>query len=340
MPEVLKEDQYAEWDAFVREAKGGTIFHLSWFLRPLTRELQIHVLRSEDGKIEAGQVIAPTRFLGTRASRRPSGIPYSGPLVLPSQEPNLAERNTEEKRRMLRLLAESPPLGMYDYVLPPEWTDMMPFIWNGFDVSVYYTYQIPPAPAEQWQEAMSKNHWKNLRRARNAMKELDGKIEVNGDVREFFGMMMDLSHTDQFHVTFNAEQFVHWWNRLREQDAAALYVFRDGKGNALTGNIAVWDWRCLYVIVGGVRGGRLTGPEGYVHRLVFEHAILDAHRRNLTFDFEGSVLPGIEPYFRGWGGRCVPKYRAVKIRTPWTYATWVLHRYWTGHRHKTWFVEK
>ena len=72
-------------------------------------------------------------------------------------------------------------------------------------------------------------------------------------------------------------------------------------------------------------------------RTLVERMILDAHARGLTFDFEGSVIPGVERFFRGWGGRCVPKYRAVKIRRCWTYAAWALHRYWTGHRKKRWF---
>jgi len=65
--------------------------------------------------------------------------------------------------------------------------------------------------------------------------------------------------------------------------------------------------------------------------------IRDCHECGLTFDFEGSVLPGVEGFFRDWGGVLRPKYRLVKIRTPWSYAAWSLHRWCMGHRKKAWF---
>jgi len=339
MSEILSENQYGEWDDFVREAKGGTIFHTTLYLRPLAKELQVHVLRDDDGRIQAGMAVTPSRFLGTRAARRPFAVAYNGPLVREDESLSLVDRNSAEKKLVLALLAQSPAMGMYDYILPPEYTDVMPFLWNGFESSIGYTYQIAPAPAEQLEAEMSKNHRKNLRRARKKIKEINGTIETNGDPAEFHEMLRELAMEDEFRLGCDERTFVPWLKSLCEADAATLYVCRDGDGQALIGNVAVHDWRCAYAVVGGVRGGRLTGKEGYLHRLVLERMIQDAHNRNLTFDFEGSVLPGVEPYFRRWGGKCVPKYRVIKIGTCWTYAAWALHRYLTRHRTKKWFLE-
>ena len=35
-----------------------------------------------------------------------------------------------------------------------------------------------------------------------------------------------------------------------------------------------------------------------------------------TFDFEGSVIPAIERYFRGFGGKLTPYYRVNKAWLP------------------------
>jgi hypothetical protein len=90
--------------------------------------------------------------------------------------------------------------------------------------------------------------------------------------------------------------------------------------------------------MGGSDDEAQTGLYRYVKRLLIERMICDAHERNLTFDFEGSVLPGIEPFFRGWGGKRVAKYRVTKIPRLWTYMAWSLHGYWTRHRKKRWFA--
>ncbi len=86
MAEVLSEHQYDEWDVFVSSAKGGTIFHTSWYLLLLNPNIEIRVLRDKEGRIEAGMVITSMRFLGTKAVRRPVWVPYNGPLVRESRK--------------------------------------------------------------------------------------------------------------------------------------------------------------------------------------------------------------------------------------------------------------
>ena len=336
MSEVLSENQYQEWDAFVRLAKGGTLFHTSWYLRTSEKEVRINVTRDKSGQIEAGLPIVPIRFLGTSSTRMPPLTHYNGPLFRESEAQKYPERLSEEKERLLRILADSPRMGLYDYMLPPEHTDVIPYLWNGFDAMVYYTYQIPPAPEDQWRKNMSHNHSKNLRLARNALKEIGGTIEVSENIQEYYPLMQESAKFNGFPPDRDYARFERWWQAVRRHDAATLYVLRDGQGRMLVGNIAVHDWSCLYAIIAGVRGGRLPGREGYLHRLVFEYMILDAHRRGLTFDFEGSILAGIEPYFRGWGGQCVPKYRVLKIPSPLASLIWHGYRYWTRHRSRQW----
>ncbi len=62
--ELLGEDHYAEWDAFVQAAAGGTIFHTSWYLRGWGLDTKIFVLRDSKGVIEGGTAVTPSRFLG------------------------------------------------------------------------------------------------------------------------------------------------------------------------------------------------------------------------------------------------------------------------------------
>jgi hypothetical protein len=308
MADILAESQYGEWDDFVCQAKGGTIFHASWYLLALTDDLHIRVLRDEEGRIEAGMATMPKRFLGTTRTSRPELVAYNGPLIRHSRREGRASKASDEKNTLVRLLAESPAMGMYDYNLPPEYTDLTPFIWNGFDTLVRYTYQIPPAPVEQWQDEMSKGHRKDLNRARKAMEELNGVIEINGSPAEFLDTVVHGAKGDPHSFRLGLEQFENWWRRMRERDAATMYLFRDGRGKAITATLAVHDWRCAYDIAGGTRaGGARTGPARYVKRLLIERMICDAHHRNVTFDFEGSIDPGVEPFFRGWGGICVPK---------------------------------
>lgn len=337
MAERLNPDQYAEYDAFVKDAKGGTIFHTSWYLLAMADELEVYVLRDSEGRIEAGLALTPVRFLCAKAARRPSWTCYSGPIIRPSGRENPLLKVSEERKLMLKAIALAPRLGMYDYSIPPEWQDMMPFLWNGFDTTVRYIYQIPVAPVEEWQKASSRELRRELRVAKAEMEEHHCLIDVDGDPNEFFDLASGTASRKGFKFRCSREQFIRWWQIMRQYDAASMYVYRDADGVAMEGLIAVRDWRCSYSTIPGTRGSKREGLGLYAQRLLFERLILDAHQRNLTFDFAGSVLPGVEPHLRSWGGRCVAAYRCVKIPNPITYGAWSIHSYLMDHRSRTWF---
>jgi len=330
--EPLSEDRFDEWDQFVPKAKGGSLFHTGWFLRAFGQSPQIRVLRNGQGNIKAGLVLTTSRFLATSAVRRTPWTCYNGPLILPSEGGTDRTRMGQEKQLMLEALSLAPRLGMYDYIMAPDWTDMMPFLWNGFDTLVGYVYQIPPAPPEQWQAAISKTQRRELRQGKKEMAEQGCTIEVNGSAEEFYELVEGTARRCGFRIPCSRPQFLKWWQVMRERDAATLYVFWDGQHLALEGIVVVRDWTCTYSVIPGTRGGRRTGAGCYAQRLLMERIILDSHERGLIFDFAGSVLPGVELYFRSWGGRCRAVFRAVRIRCPWAYAAWSLHRYWTRHR--------
>lgn len=335
MSELLPENQYDQWDGFVKQARGGTLFHESWYLRALSDRLSIVVLRDGAGRIEAGMALTPTRFLGAAATRRPSYTPYNGPLIRPSAKANASEAMSEEKNRMVRLLGQSPRMGMYDFILSPDFGDTMPFLWNGFDVTVGYTYQIPPAGPEPWQSAMSSGHRRDLRKAGAVLQDCGALLETSDDLESCRSVLLETARLKGFKEESSWEAMRAWWQEVVAHNAGRVYRIRQPGQEPLCASLLVWDRCCGYYLASGMRGDVRHGPMNLLGRLLIDRMIQDSHRQGLTFDFEGSVLPGVEPYFRGWGGKCVPKCRAVKIPNFCAHAIWSLHRYWKGHRKRT-----
>ncbi len=338
MAEILQESQYSDWDDFVRRAKGGTIFHTSWYLLALTDDLRIDVLRDKEGRIEAGMVTMPMRFLGTKAARRPEFTAYNGPLIRESAKKSHVLRVSQEKKLLLQLLAESPAMGMYDYCLPPEHTDLMPYLWNGFDVSLGYTYQVPPCPLAEWHREMTPSHRRDLRKGYQLMKDSSGTVTTTADYEEFCELFRDTAEYKSMSIRAGAPRLRQWWNRLADRDAGRIYLAREANGRSVCATLLLWDHVSGYYVASGIRKEARHGPLNLWSRVLIDRMVQDTHEKGLTFDFEGSTVPGVERFFRGWGGRCVPKYRVVKIRRPWTYAGWHLHRYWTRHRKSKWFT--
>ena len=128
-------------------------------------------------RIEAGTVLRVGRRFGTRAIVRPPLTPRNGPLFVPENDSTRHRQNTHQKLMLLKVIQSLPKLGLYDFQLRPSDTDTMPFLWNGFDTTVEYTYVIPCADGGGWTKHASKTQ---QRRLRTAAKE----VEQNGFVLE------------------------------------------------------------------------------------------------------------------------------------------------------------
>ncbi len=134
--------------------------------------------------------------------------------------------------------------------------------------------------------------------------------------------------------TRDSRAAVAWWNAVQRQKAGRTYLLRDGEGRPASATIMVHDHRTAYYLGGGIRRDLRQGSMFNV--FLFHRMIADAHGMGLDFDFEGSILPGVERFFRSLGGQLQPLYRVVKFPSPMAYSIWHAYRYWTKHRRRQW----
>jgi lipid II:glycine glycyltransferase (peptidoglycan interpeptide bridge formation enzyme) len=69
----------------------------------------------------------------------------------------------------------------------------------------------------------------------------------------------------------------------------------------------------MYYLFGGM--DEAYGDSG-AKSLLFWKAINMASEKNLTFNFEGSMIPGVERFFRSFGGELTPVYYIYKRKFP------------------------
>ena len=290
----------------------------------------VQVLKARTGSIEAGICYATGRRFGTRAMICPPCTAGNGPLFNPCKEAGRYKEITHAKEMALLAIHSLPKLGFYDLRLRPVDTDVMPYLWNGFDTHIGYTYVIPASQKDNWMEGASKTTRKELRRAGREAAEQGYQIEQNPTALDMLPLIEDTIKAKGFRVDRLAERFANWWRAIREHDVGCGFLLRDKSGAPMAADILIWDRRTAYSILGGIRAD--LRKDSRVGTILLERMITESHGRGLDFDFEGSVLPGVERFMRSFGGELRPMFRAVKIRSPLTYALWYTHRYFTQHR--------
>jgi hypothetical protein len=331
--EILPEPQHAQWDEFVLNCPRGSAFQTTWWYRAWGMSPVVQVLRGDDGSIIAGICYAVGRRFGTLAMVRPPCTAGNGPVFVPALGEGRYKEITHAKKMAMLAIHSLPPLGFYDLRLRPVDSDVMPYLWNGFDTHTGYTYVIPASQKENWMEEASKTSRKEIRRAVREVAEQGYQIEENPTAAEMLPLIQDTIAAKDFKVERLDERFAAWWQAIKDHQVGCAYLLRDKTGAPMATDILIWDRHTAYSILGGIRAD--LRKDSRVGTILLERMIREAHGRGLDFDFEGSALPGVERFMRSFGGELRPMIRVVKIRSPLTFAMWQVHRYFTQHR-RTW----
>jgi hypothetical protein len=328
--EHLPPGRHGEWDDFVASSHQGSAFQATWWYRAWGFEPVVQVLQGADQKIEAGICYAVGWRFGTRAIVRPLCTAGNGPVFRPGGGQGRYKELTHAKQMTLLAIQSLPKLGFYDLRLRPADRDLMPYLWNGFETYVGYTYVIPVAEKDHWAEGAAKSTRKELRRAAREVVEQAYRIEENPEARDMLPLIQDTVAAKQARFPQLETKFSAWWQAIRAHGAGCGFLLRDKNGAPMAADILVWDQHTAYSVLGGIRADLRN--DSRVGTILLERMVREAHGRGLDFDFEGSVVPGVERFMRSFGGELRSMCRVVKIRSPLTFCVWQAHRYFTQHR--------
>ena len=86
---------------------------------------------------------------------------------------------------------------------------------------------------------------------------------------------------------------------------------KDDSNDCQAAGFFVWDRNTMYYIAGGNDD---SDKKGEAMSFLLWNGILLAKEKNLTFDFEGSMVPGIAEFFRSFGSEASTYYQVVKVK--------------------------
>lgn len=300
----LVEIDAARWDQALDAAGAGTPFHRAAWIQAWGGRPVIDALVDGSQRVVAGIMRCPRRRGWWTCAGRPAMTAYNGPLIL---EPQARSKRIE---LIEQLNSAAGRYAMEDYILEPGDVDPLPWIWNGFEHQLRLTYLIPAERVGDWRDGLSKHHRRDLRKAQREVGERS-TIEVLDDPSPAAATLAQSAQQKGFAAPTAAD-----WGRWRAACAGSCgircYVQRvDGAPSAAA--LVVDDGRVAYYLAGGV--DRAAGGSAPHAMLLYERVIADALERGSDFNFEGSVLKGVEHFFRGWGGEPVPVLRVIRARS-------------------------
>jgi hypothetical protein len=297
---------HADYDDLVAASPQGSVFATSWWLDAVAGGHWRANTVSEGAGIVAAW---PTVVRHTRWGDVHEGAPltpYLGPLFM-LRDSELRRREEEVKR--LEQLAEA--LGSFAHIeaaCNPAFDYWTPLRWHGFTQTTRYTWRLQRLDnLDGILSSARENIRREIRKAeKRGITVDDGSLEAFQDVH-----LRTAAHQE----IAGAEQYLP---ALRRIDAAAsarnarrILLARGADGQTHAGGYFVRDDRWVYYLAGASDPQLRTSGAA---SLLLWKAIAFAAEEGLGFDFEGSIIRGVERFFRAFAG--VPTPYSVVRKTP------------------------
>ena len=316
----LRGDELSEWDEFVSITPEGTLFATRTWLEASGRPYEIWGAFRGD-QLVAGLPLSVRRLpFGMEAAWPPPLTPYLSPVFAASDAKYVKTLSTRKEVNGAFAQALQRRFSTVKLSFSPGPMDLQPFIWEGFEGHVRYTYLLDLENLEDVWMGMDESRRRNIRRATKDGLTVDPDAEFDdllALVKKTYGRQ---GETAKF-----APSATQYHDALACQSQSRSLVTRDAQGRAIAGVYLVWDGRRAYYLMGGY------DPEESHHgatALAMWEAIRFAKEDVgvAEFDFEGSMIPDIERFFRKFGGQLTPCFMAEWSRSWMKPLLWVRQR--------------
>ncbi len=293
----------ASYRDFCRTAPDVPVFAQAWYLDACSTGGDWDVVLAQDN----GRIVAALPYFYKqkgpfRYVTMPPFVKMLGPYLLPEF------RGVLKKEHLLleELIKQLPAFAAFKQNFYPTVTNWLPFYWRGFRQTTLYTYRLQPLQELARIEAgLSDNIRRDIRQARP-------RLRVVHDLPlETFYAINRLSFTRQgLEVPYSEAQFKQLDAALAAHGARQLFFALDAQDRVHSVAYLIWDATTAYYHLAGDDPNLRRSSAGVF--LAWETVRYASEVLGLNcYDFEGSMLPGVErmrvrfgavqtPYFFVW----------------------------------------
>ena len=184
-------------------------------------------------------------------------------------------------------------------------TNWLPFYWRGFEQTTRYTYVIENlSDLDRVYNGFSKVVRKNIKKA-NPL----ANVYLSNDTKKFYQINTMTFERQGLQIRYSLEYLKRIDEICKKNDCRRIIFAEDAQGNIHSGSYIIWDDISVYQLMSGI-DPRFRNSE--FKTLLIMEALKLANQIGIKFDFEGSMMEGVEEYFRKFGAIQKPYFSISK----------------------------
>lgn len=298
----LSQQDFGEWDAFLDQSPQSTIYGKSWYLAALQCPFEILVFKEK------------TTILGGIVLSKNSRSKYANPLLCKYLGVYFAPfegspYNQESKRRKVlkQLLQELKKRNSFNYFFHPFFNTYLPFYHENFASQVRYSYWIDLK--NQTIEAISAKYHSKLRSELKFAQSQSYQINTALNPAIFIDICKKTFTQKGNKFPFSLTWLSNYLLQLKQQNAIQLIGVQNEKGQVLAVAGLLLGHKTNSLILSGLDKAISARA---ANEFLIDYCIRFSKERADYFDFEGSMIPAIESFYRKFGGDYLPYLNIYK----------------------------
>ncbi len=297
---MAAKDDYRD---FCLTAPDVPVFAQVWYLDACSTGGAWDVVLARDG----GRVVAALPFFYKqkgpfRYATMPPFVKWLGPYLLPEF------RGVLKKEHVLleELLRQLPALAAFKQNLSPTVANWLPFYWQQYRQTTYYTYRLHGLQdLAQVEAGLNRNVRRNIQKAREQV-----RVVHDLSIEQFYRVNKLSFDRQGLTMPYSWVQFAQHDAALAANRARQLFFAVDAQDRIHSAAYLIWDKQAAYYHLSGDDPALRESGAGIL--LIWEAIRYTSEVLGLPcFDFEGSMLPAVErirvqfgavqtPYFFVW----------------------------------------
>lgn len=302
------ENEYALWNDFVLNNPHGSIFQTTHWLKNVSTDWVLYYVEDNNG-ILGGFLTSKSRKHLLKGIHIPPYTPVYGPVW---REPLESLKSIKAYRHFIeQLIMLIDDVKIIDLLLYDKTTDLFVWKWNRYFIRPAITFQVTEPAYNINMVHKSKSRY--IKKLLTLIEKEEIKIQENPDLHKVIDLQIETAKRAGFNSNSNILR------KIVNDKCLSKYIFglaiTTKDGEYLSGCIAPTDnYRRYHLINASKRN---------------EDSLLDKTNLLLTFllvkdtinsgqimDFEGSMVRGVEEFYKQMGGEMKMRYRFSQFNIP------------------------
>jgi hypothetical protein len=298
-------DSIEEWDSFVDESPQGCIFCRSWWLKAVCPDgFEILTLR-KGGRIVAGMPLPISWKWGYKTISMPPLTQALGALLLPSKSSTYEGRLSDEMETLEALVKAIPKFDHFSIRFHYNFTNWLPFYWAGYQQTTRYTYAINDlSDLDKVFTDFTHSKRKNIKKAEQLVTVC---CDMSAD--EFYVNHALTLRKQGESIGYKFDLFKQIYDAALKNSAGKIWYAIDSQQNIHAAIFVIFDQKSAYYLISTIDPDyRNSGAA----TLLLREAMTYVSQYTKRFDFEGSMIRGVEHSFRKFGAIQTPYFTITK----------------------------